>query len=110
MTVTCQRLQKSELRGEETPPEVGAEASRIGLHAEPLEPAAQTVHVTMEQGARIGIRSRVRRPRKVDEPDGAVVNEGIVSGKIAVNEARSAYIPLAVIANWGALQPIAAGG
>jgi hypothetical protein len=64
----------------------------------------------MEQGARIGIGSWVHRLRKVDEPDGAVANEDIVSGKLAVNEDRSAHIPLAVIANWGVPQPVAEAG
>ena len=64
----------------------------------------------MEQAARIGFGSRVHRLRKVDQPDGAVANEDIVRRQIAVNDVRSAYIPLAVIANWGAPQPVAEGG
>jgi hypothetical protein len=89
---------KSELRGEETPPKVGAEASRVGLHAEPFEPAAQAIHVTVQQRVRIGIHSRVhrlrkslRRPPRLTDPKSVVASR---SGGGGQDIARTAPTPI----------------
>src|SRR5690242_11459406 len=77
-----------QIRSFEPLPEVVGDAKRISAHAEACEVAPDVLDVASQQLARVGVKPRIDRLRKVDDHDAALPVENVVGREVSVDAVK----------------------